>query len=232
MSRLLSQRPERLNKFKGALFDMDGLLLDTERMFQRSFRASLAALDFPLMHKADEIFACLIGLPQSETERVLGEQTEGHLNIAKLNFLWDENVKLEFAKGIQLRPGVEELFQCLSDQNTPIAIATSTVTNRARAHLDEAGLSDFISALIGGDQVERGKPQPDIYHAAAAAIDCSAEDCAAFEDSNVGIRAAVASGATAVQVPDLIQPDASVRSLGHHIATDVLSGARAIGLIK
>jgi beta-phosphoglucomutase-like phosphatase (HAD superfamily) len=119
----------------------------------------------------------------------------------------------------------------LQEGDAPRIVATSTGTENAFHHLQIAGIYDLTSDVVGGDQVTHGKPDPEIYLKAAVKAGVCAEDCAAFEDSDPGTLAAVRSGATTVQVPDLKQPSDRTRSLGHVIAEDLLSGAKEIGLI-
>jgi len=97
--------------------------------------------------------------------------------------------------------------------------------------LQKAGLRGYFKAVIGGEQVAKGKPAPDIYLMAAKALALSATDCVAFEDSDPGTLAAIASGATVVQVPDVKPPSAALLARGHLIATSVLTGARQARLI-
>ena len=113
----------------------------------------------------------------------------------------------------------------------PYIIATSTRTDRAHAALARAGLDDLFARVIGGDRVTASKPAPDIYLLACRTLGLPPQDCAAFEDSPNGVRAAVAAGLRTVQVPDILMPDAELRALGHIVAPDLASGARALGLL-
>ena len=101
----------------------------------------------------------------------------------------------------------------------------------ARELLERTDIARFFRTVTGGDDVVEPKPAPEIYLKAAASLGVEARDCCAFEDSGPGTRAAVASGATVVQVPDLVAPTEEIRALGHLIAHDVLDGARQVGLI-
>ena len=113
----------------------------------------------------------------------------------------------------------------------PRVVATSTSTQHAFHHLQKAGINDLVTHVVGGDQVSLGKPEPEIYLKAAAAAGSDAQDCAAFEDSEPATRAAVRSGATTVQVPDLKPPSQKTLELGHVVAYDLLMGTEKIGLI-
>ena len=112
-----------------------------------------------------------------------------------------------------------------------MGVATSTRTDVARGAAGAVGLAGVFEVLVGGDLVTRAKPDPEIYLLLADRMGVDIAACWAFEDSNPGARAAVASGARTVQVPDLTVPTADVVALGHVIADDIFSGAVQAGLI-
>jgi beta-phosphoglucomutase-like phosphatase (HAD superfamily) len=92
-------------------------------------------------------------------------------------------------------------------------------------------LAEFFEHIVGGDQVVKGKPEPEIYFKAAAMLDRQANECIVFEDSDPGVLAAIRSGAQTVQIPDLKAPSPETTKLGHIIAPTLLDGAKAVGLI-
>ena len=212
----------------GVLFDMDGLLLDTEQLYFACFRETVAAFGHPPM---DALYLSTLGLPTPAAIAVLQNGFAGRIDLAQFRPRFEMRLETLLADGITTRPGARELLQDLDRRAIPVAIATSTTTERARAHLAQTGLLALVRHVIGGDQVVHGKPAPDIYLKAAKALGLEARHCAAFEDSDNGTHAAVASGARTVQVPDLIDPSPETRALGHHIAPTLLDGARAIGLL-
>lgn len=112
------------------------------------------------------------------------------------------------AEGVPLRPGVHELFDKLDDIGMPRAVATNSQTDRAKWKLDHAGLLSRLDAVIGVDLVENGKPAPDVYIEAAARLGLQPSDCAALDDSDLGVLAALRAGVEiVVQVPDLVCPN-------------------------
>ena len=123
-------------------------------------------------------------------------------------------------------------MQHLAAEGIPMGVATSTGTRKAEGKLDATGLLPFLSHVIGGDQVSHPKPDPEIYHLLASTLGVDPSDCIAFEDSNTGTRAAHASGARTVQIPDLTPVDDATRALGHLLADDLLHGARLTGLLS
>lgn len=214
--------------YLGVLFDMDGLLLDTERLVVKCFARATADFDIPDME--DVVFR-LIGLREDAGEVILRKALDGRVDYPRFYEGWYAHIRRRMAQGIPLKDGVQALLQQLQDQGLPCAVATSTQTAKAREHLEIAGILPYFKTVTGGEQVQHGKPAPDIYHAAAASLGVKARDCAAFEDSDPGTNAAYASGARTVQVPDINTPAPEMRKLGHTIAPDILQGARMIGLI-
>jgi len=216
------------HRARGVLFDMDGLLLDTERLALDSFGQTARALGVPdiavLGHD-------LIGLRADATAARIGQALDGRLAFATFGAGWDQRFDAALERGIPLKDGVIELLDQLARTGLPCAIATSTHAARAHKHLKIAGIAGYFQTVTGGDQVANGKPAPDIYHAAAASLGLTAPDCIAFEDSDPGATAAIASGARTVQIPDIKPPSPEMTAKGHIIAASLLQGARRAGLI-
>ena len=214
--------------YKAVLFDMDGLLLDSERQYLESFSQTCAQFDLPNMER---VFYDCIGLSSADSSIVL-QKSLGHLvDLVAFNAAWVEHAEQRRANNIPLKSGAQELLSLLQDAGIPRMVATSTRTDHALHHLQKAGIYDLITHVVGGDQVTLGKPEPEIYLKAAATAGFDANDCAAFEDSDPGTLAAVRSGATTVQVPDLKPPSQQTLALGHVVARDLLAGAQKIALI-
>jgi HAD superfamily hydrolase (TIGR01509 family) len=213
---------------QAVIFDMDGLLLDSERLYFQAYRDTRQALDLP---EDDALFLSMVGTNNRHGRVMLEAGLNGAVPLATFTTHWDEACAAALAKGIPVKPGVDALLTQLTAQNTPYAIATSSNTQKAWKHLAKAEIDHHFDTLIGGDQVQNSKPAPDIYLRAAAALDIAPTKCAAFEDSENGVRAAHAAGMTTVQIPDIKHPNEALRQLNHTIAPDLLSGAKAIGLI-
>jgi len=212
------------------IFDMDGTLLDSEAIYLEGFIT--AGLQQEVADKAhlNRVFTRLIGLANDLCQPVLATELP-NADIPALNAAWQTAVKPLLAKGIPLKPGAVDLLAHLTKQGHPMAIATSTNTDHAHDNLRGAGLLSHFAHVIGGDMVTRRKPDPEIYHKAANALGIDIKTAVIFEDSNPGTIAAVASGARVVQVPDMLPPTEEVAALGHHIAPDLIAGARHMGLI-
>ena len=214
--------------YKAVLFDMDGLLIDSERQFFKSFLETCTEFELPNMQK---VFYDCIGLRSVDSSIVLQKALGPLVDLTAFNAAWGDRAEQQRAKGIPLKSGAHELLSLLKDAGRPCVVATSTRTAHAQQHLQKAGIYDLITHVVGGDQVAKGKPEPEIYLKAAATAGFNAENCAAFEDSDPGTLAAVRSGATTVQVPDLKPPSQKTLALGHVVAHDLLTGAQKIGLV-
>ncbi len=214
--------------YEAVLFDMDGLLLDTERQYLGTFIATCESFG---VSGVEQVYYDCIGLRLVDSQKVL-QKGLGHLvDLASFTDTWDALTLEARSKSIPVKPGAFELLNHLHAAGIPRVVATSTGTEKAIHHLKKAGLFDLLTGVLGGDQVTMGKPNPEVYLKAAELAGTRASLSVAFEDSDPGARAAHASGATTVQVPDLKYPSDETCALGHIIAQDLLSGARQIGLI-
>lgn len=217
-----------LAPIKAVVFDMDGLLLDTERLHQQAYGLALADLALP---PDPQLFMDLIGLNETSGDSVLRHRLPRYLDMCHFKSVWADHFATMTARHVPLKTGVAQLLETLAATGMPMAVATSTKRATAEAMLHKAAIRHRFALLVCGDEVLHGKPAPDIYLAAVAALGQHPTDCAAFEDSSNGVRAAVAAGLVTVQIPDIVAPPADVVALGHRIAPDILTGARQIGCI-
>lgn len=201
-----------MKHFKAIIFDMDGLLLDTERMALSAFLETCRHFGLPLQ---EELFIRCIGTNQSRGLQLLEEGLRGQVNHLAFIETWDRFIERTTNNCILLKEGAAELLDHISSFQTPTAVATSTHTNQAREKLRNAGILDRFATVIGGDQVANSKPAPDIYLRAAEILSVAPAACLALEDSENGVRSALSAGMTVVQIPDLVQPSAALRALGH-----------------
>ena len=213
------------------MFDMDGLLLDTERVCLDAFVTTCAAFSLPQTIDPQAVFKTMVGLRSDDSDAAFRRAVGDHIDFAAFNPHWDQLIHQKLSQDVPVKAGADALLRQLTAMRVPVGVVTSTKTDVARRHLDAAGLLPFVADVLGGDQVKTGKPDPEGYIAMAGRLGQRPQDCAAFEDSNTGIRAAVTSGARAVQIPDLVPPTDEIRAFGHHIANDLLSGAKQVGLI-
>jgi len=192
------------------VFDMDGLLFDTERLSREALYAAARELKVPL---AEDAFLELIGRRMGDITGRLAVRLGDETLAATLIECSEIHYQALLVQGVPVKDGVAELLAWCAENGRPCAVATSTHTAKAEYKLASSKLRGFFHAVIGGDQVEHGKPAPDIYLRAAAALGVRAAKCGVFEDSEPGLRAAHAAGARVVWVPDLAPVDAVTQDL-------------------
>lgn len=209
------------------VFDMDGVLFDTERISCESW--GRAAAEMNLGDVSEGITGC-IGLNYNDTvllmNRLYGE-----------NFPFEEFyevVRKEFYReieenGLPLMTGVREILDYLKEGGYKIGLASSTNKKSILSHLEKTGLTDYFTVVVSGDMVEHSKPEPDIYLKACEGLGVLPKAAMAIEDSPNGIRSAYRAGMIPVMVPDMVQPDEEITSLLYRKCDSLLA---VIELIK
>jgi HAD superfamily hydrolase (TIGR01509 family) len=202
-----------LTQFSAAIFDMDGLILDSEALAKRAF--DTVCKQYGLADLSD-VFMQFVGTNAETGNAVIKNVLDNSIDADVFNQTW-RSLYLEWVKdkAVPLKEGVVEVLTYCQSHHIPMAVATSSQTALATHKLNKAGVLDYFDIIIGGDQVSRSKPQPDIFLKAAASLSYEPNTCVAFEDSPNGVKSALAAGMKVVQIPDLIQPDAALLSLGH-----------------
>jgi len=206
--------------YQAAIFDMDGLLLDTERVCLEAFRAACYALSVPFL---EETYLGIIGRNAQGIEEVLSAGYSDKIAYPILRAAWMERYHpVVETQAIPLKKGVIELLDWLKTQNIPMAVATSTHKELAITKLKLAGIYDYFEQLSAGCEVSKGKPDPEIFLLAAERLKKLPESCLVFEDSNNGVRSGIAANMQVFQIPDLVKPCAEVVKFGHHIEESLL----------
>ena len=206
---------------KACIFDMDGLMFDTERVF-------VLAWDY-----AGEQMG--LGKTGYMVMKTMGSNTEGCNRIWREEFGADFDVDAmwahtrDFLKDyyrhhtVPPKKGIYELLAYLKGQGYKLAVASSTKREKVEHHLVSADVRHYFDAVIGGDMVEKSKPEPDIYLEAAASLGVDPAECYALEDSRNGLLSAHAAGCRVIHVPDLWQPDDTVKQFIHGPFEDLLA---------
>lgn len=203
----------------GVLLDMDGLLLDSERVGMATFAHVAEQLGVSV---AAEQYIQTIGLDRRGALQVLTDVLGTARAAAAFQQAWAEEYRRRTTvEAVPLRPGVPALLTRIAERGLPVAVATSTGTDAAERKLHLAGIREWFAHVVGGDQVEAGKPAPDIYLLGARRLGIDAAEGWAVEDSTNGVRAALAAGLTTFQVPDLVPVTDAVRELGHAIVASL-----------
>jgi HAD superfamily hydrolase (TIGR01509 family) len=195
-------------RYQAAVFDMDGLLLDSERPIQDAWLRLSAATHRPLT-PAD--YRLTVGRNRADCLTLLSGWF-GSLEAAEALYeAVDADVARRFAgRGFELKPGVLPLLLALRERGVPCAVASSTRHAKVLDRLGAAGIVAHFDPIHGGDQVARGKPHPDLFELAARSLARPASDCLVFEDSSYGAQGALAAGMSVVLVPDLKEPDPDI----------------------
>jgi len=193
------------------IFDMDGLMLDTEPLAARAWGEAAAGLGVGF----DMALAqAMIGRNFADCSAMLRAHYAAPYPVDALLAGWhaayDAIVERE---GLAVKPGVHELLGWLEGNAIKRAVATSTRRERAVSKLERTALLPRFHQIVGGDEVARGKPAPDIYVEAARRLGASAASCLVLEDSEPGVRAALAAGMLPIMVPDLHPPPTDLAAL-------------------
>lgn len=189
----------------GVLFDLDGVVIDSESLYTRFWMEAAGDLGFPMTREqALQMRSLNPGLAKSKIESFFGKEADyAAIRAHRIELM---NAHIE-AHGVEEKPGIRALLALLKEKNIPCAITSSTAIPVIRQHLGRLGLLEGFTALCSGKDVPRGKPAPDIYLAGAAALGLKPESCLAIEDSPTGVEAAWRAGCKTVIVPDQDQPD-------------------------
>ncbi len=196
---------------RAAIFDMDGLLFDTERLYCDAWRIFAPEAGYPV---TDELVYSFIGRNHQDTREMVNTcfgPDFPYADFALKTRNWINQAMTE--NGPPEKPGVRVVLDFFRSRSIPVALATSTSEDTARWMIERAGLTPFFSAFAFGSEVSRGKPNPEIFRLALSRIGTiEPSACVVFEDSPAGLSAAHAAGMKGVFVKDLVEPDPSVLS--------------------
>ena len=215
--------------YQAAIFDMDGLLLDTERVCKNIFQEACESLSVPFL---EHVYLDIIGRNAQGIEQVIRAGYGNDLDYPALNEAWRYRYNAVVKhQAIPVKEGVVELLTWLKANQIPLAVATSTQKDVARIKLQLAKLDTYFDVITTGCEVKRGKPDPEIYLLAAQRLKVEPTLCLAFEDSNNGVLSAVNANMQTFQIPDLVEPTQEILALGHTVSpslADVLVSLKTV----
>jgi len=203
---------------KAVVFDMDGLLVDTETVVYRAMQRAAGGIGADLPFAT---FQRMVGLQHVASDLILIEHFGDGFDLDAWSAQVSAHFREELAAGIALKAGAVEILDALDALGLPRAIATSSSLESVQASLGPHSLVDRFHALITRDVQTKGKPHPEPFLKAAAALGVDAQDCLALEDSHNGVRAAAAAGMMTVMVPDMLDPTEEMETLCVRIARDL-----------
>ncbi|MDE6781598.1 MAG: HAD family phosphatase [Ruminococcus sp.] len=195
----------------GAVFDMDGLMLDTEKLLVRFWREAAAEYGYNMTNEnVYEIRSLSRKYSIPLLKGIFGEEFPFSEVRKRRIVLMNDYID---RYGFEVKKGLYELLDYLKNNSYRIAVATATDRERAESYLKKIDVYKYFDAVICGDMVVKGKPEPDIYLTASGELGLPPAECAAFEDSPNGIKSAYAAGCKVIMIPDLTQPDDDIKPL-------------------
>lgn len=207
------------------VFDMDGLLFDTERLYQEAIVLAAAEGGHAV---SPEVFKGTVGLPWAQSRALLQSHLGETFPVDEFQAAWVRHFWIIAETRLVLKPGALELLETLDQLKLPRAIATSSSRQTVERHLTAFSLTGRFDEIVGHGDYERGKPAPDPFLTAAARFGLEPRSCLALEDSHNGVRSASAAGMVTVMVPDLLEPTEEIRGLCTFVARDLHEVCRAI----
>ena len=201
------------SNIKAAIFDMDGLLIDSERIIMKA--CITAAANIGIRYTQAQ-YAELIGRAGPDSTRIMIEQLNG---VESFNLVM-QGLDAQLAARnhtFPLKTGALNLLKHYQAAGVICSVASSSATQHITHRLSKVGVLQYFSHITSGQEVKNGKPNPYIYLLAVQKLGLKVEDCIAFEDSENGTRAAIAAGLKVVVVPDLVQPSDFVRERSYKV---------------
>lgn len=194
----------------GVIFDMDGLMFDTEPLWKACWAPALAQFG---LEELPGLADAARGVAAPQTVPIIERLYGPAVDAAAVRREFDRLAAERFARGVPKKPGLDGLLAYLDERGIPRAVASSSPRAMVEGNLTNARLAGTFDAVVAGGEVTRSKPDPDIFLEAARRLGCDPATTLVLEDSFAGVRAGVAGGFVTVMVPDLMQPTNELRSL-------------------
>lgn len=201
-----------INKIKAIIFDMDGVIFDTEMVYLKVWSKIFEKYGYKM---TKEIYISVLGTGRENVKKVFVNNYGSNLPIDDMYKEKDENLAKEIEKGVALKAGAYEILKYLKENDFKIALATSAISKRAFKQLKQANIYRFFDAVVCRDEVEKTKPNPDIFLKAADKLNVNKSECIVIEDSSAGIKAAFNAGMIPIHVIDLKDADSDILEMAY-----------------
>ena len=211
---------------KAIICDVDGTLLDTERIYMKAWKQAGKELGYEV---TDEVLMATRAVNKKDAAVIFEKGIGNGFSYEKT---WKERVRIaedmiEKESPI-LKKGVKELFVIAEEKGLRLAVASSTSREKTVDHLQKNGILDRFEVIIGGDMITRGKPAPDIFLKAAEELKVSPSECAVLEDSAAGIRSAKSAGMYPILIPDVVPANDETRAISYAVIGSLLEAGPVI----
>lgn len=208
-------------KVEAVIFDMDGLMLDTESIAKQAFNSAMKVFDYA--HEPD-LFIDLIGYDERSTRKILKNKFGKTFPFSNICRKMVEYEKIYIQKnGIPLKKGIVELLIFLEEHNISKGVGTTANYKKTIENLEITGLKRFFNHIVTGDQVKNRKPAPDIFQNVGLKMGIPPKKCLVLEDSEPGIRAADAAGMLPVMIPDFKSPSNELEKIIYKVLPDLFA---------
>lgn len=201
-----------IDKIKAIIFDMDGVIFDTEMVYLKVWSEVFEKYGYKM---TKEIYTSVLGTGRENVKKVFVNNYGSNLPIDDMYKEKDENLAKEIEKGVALKAGAYEILKYLKENDFKIALATSAISKRAFKQLKQANIYKFFDAVVCRDEVEKTKPNPDIFLKAADKLNVNKSECIVIEDSSAGIKAAFNAGMIPIHVIDLKDVDSDILEMAY-----------------
>ena len=200
-----------MNRIKAVIFDMDGVLIDTEKHYLAGWLQASKEAGYPFTkEQALMLRSCDARVASDMMKKIFGEEFDYYAIRERRRQIVKERLE---QYGLEKKPGVEVTLRYLREKGLKTAVATATPLDLTKQHLTKLGLIELFDSVVSAKEVENGKPAPDVYLYACKQIGEEPQNCVAVEDSPNGIKSAYAAGLHPIMVPDQTQPDEELGKL-------------------
>lgn len=199
---------------KSVIFDMDGLMFDTERLYRQAWIETGKELSLNITVQDED---AIRGVNKTESRRIFKEKFGEAFDFDSARNTVFAKVQAQLAINVPHRPGLLTLLNELKKRHIPMAVASSTERSQVIKNLEGANVREYFDVLICGDMVSNSKPHPEIFQKAAEALGQPPQYCLALEDSFNGIRAAAKAQCITVMIPDLDKANAEMQELCYKV---------------